>query len=298
VNNDKLEQIRSRIVALDAIPTIPAVIQPLLAMLQMPFDEVDMNKVRDLISYDKTLAALCLRVANSPLFGRREVQTVSEALIALGLKRVQSIVLSCSLAKVVPPEKWAMDAVAFWRHSLGCALISRKVANLIGYQDAEKAYLAGLLHDLGILVNSLVCTEEYRACLKYAADGCISIDKAEKEQLGFTHCESGKILSEHWRIPDELGEVIEFHHGIEHAKTAAPLVSLVHLSDLLCRVRDLGYGYYEILGVDFAGDEAWAVLVKHYPRLQDMDLARLSLDIEAGMDEVVTLVDTVFGRQA
>lgn len=294
MNTLKLEQVRSRLVALDAIPTIPVVIQPLLSMLQTPIEDVNMNRVKELISYDNTIAALCLRVANSPLFGRRQVETVSEAIVALGVRRVQSIVISCALTQVVPPEKWAIDAVTYWRHCLGCALVTRKMAQLIGSPDGEKAYLAGLLHDLGILVNSLVCTEEYRSCLAYASSSCISIDKAEKEKLGFTHGQSGKLLAEHWHIPADLAEVIEFHHDIESAKNARPLVSLVHLSDLLCRVRDLGYGYYEVMGVDFAGDSAWATLVETYPRLRDIDLARLTLDVEASMGEVVALVDSVF----
>lgn len=298
MNTKTLEQIRSRVLALDAIPTIPVVIQPLLSMLQTPIEEINTNRVKELISYDNTIAALCLRVANSPLFGRRRVETVSEALMALGMKRIQSIVLSCALTQVVPPGKWAIDAITFWRHSLGCALVSRKIAQLIGCADTEKAYLAGLLHDLGILVNTLVCTEEFRSCLQQAAANCISIEKAEKELLGFTHGESGKILADQWHIPPDLAEVIEFHHSVEKAQNARAMVSLVHLSDLLCRVRDLGYGYYEVMGVDFAGDGAWNILVETYPRLADIDLARLSLDVEASMDEVVSLVNAVFAVKA
>ena len=75
-------------------------------------------------------------------------------------------------------------------------------------------------------------------------------------------------------------------------------MSLVHLSDLLCRVRDLGYGYYEVMGIDLAGDAAWAALVPHYPKLANIDLARLTMDIEASMDEIVHLVDAVFGAQS
>lgn len=298
MNTKTIDQIRSRVLGLDAIPTIPVVIQPLLSMLRTPMEEVDTKRVEELISYDNTIAALCLRVANSPLFGRRQVETVSEALMALGMKRIQSIVLSCALTQVVPPGKWAIDAITFWRHSLGCALVSRKMAQLIGCADAEKAYLAGLLHDLGILVNTLVCTDEFRSCLEQATAKCVSIDAAEKELLGFTHCESGKILAEHWHIPADLAEVIEFHHSVEKAQNARAIVSLVHLSDLLCRVRDLGYGYYEVMGVDFAGDRAWNILVETYPRLADIDLARLSLDVEASMDEVVSLVDAVFAVKA
>ena len=78
------------------------------------------------------------------------------------------------------------------------------------------------------------------------------------------------------------------------APNARPLVSLVHLSDLLCRLRDFGYGYYEAMGVELAGDIAWAKLVNHYPALADMDLARLTLDIDGAMEEITTVVDAVF----
>lgn len=124
------------------------------------------------------------------------------------------------------------------------------------------------------------------------------MDKAEEQDFGFTHCQTGKLLAEQWSLPADLTEVIEFHHNVAAATKAAPLVSLVHLSDLLCRVRDLGYGYYEVLGIDLAGDLAWTRLVENYPKLGQMDLARFSLDPEASMDEIVKVVEEVFAATA
>jgi HD-like signal output (HDOD) protein len=263
-------------------------------MLQLPPDQVDVEKVVELVSYDGTIAAHCLRMANSPLFGRRNTETVRSAVLALGLKRVEAILLGCCLNGIVPPDKWAVDAVTFWRHSLGCALVSSKLAKLIGYPDPEKAYLAGLLHDVGILVNTLACTEDFRRCIQAARDGHVALHRSEAEHLGFTHSQSGKILAEHWHFSGDVMEVIEFHHDVVAAPAGGPLVSLVHLSDLLCRLRDLGYGYYEAMGVDFAGDSAWATLVEHYPALANMDLARLTMDIDGAMEEIVAIVDAVF----
>src|SRR5271170_5547570 len=140
----RLEEVRLKIRNLDSIPTIPAVVQPLLQMLQQAPENVDLKRVKELISYDKTIAAQCLRMANSPLFGRRAVETVADAVVALGIKRVQSIVLSCSLNQMVAADQWALDGHIFWRHSLGCALVARKMAQMISYSDPEKAYLAGL----------------------------------------------------------------------------------------------------------------------------------------------------------
>ena len=291
---NKLDQIRPKIKALEAMPTVPAIVQPLTSMLQQPPDEVSLEKVIELVSYDSTIAAQCLRMANSPLFGRQNTETVRSAVVALGLKRIESILMGCCLNRIVPPDKWVLDAATFWRHSLGCALVSRRMAKLIGYPDPEKAYLAGLLHDLGILVNTIACAEEYRRCVQFARDGRIALDRSEAEHLGFTHCQSGKVLAEQWRFSADLVAVIEFHHDPGWAPVATPLVSLVRLSDLLCRLRDLGYGYYEAMGVDLGGDSAWAALVEHYPALASMDLARLTIDIDGAMEEITTTVDAVF----
>jgi HD-like signal output (HDOD) protein len=294
MNAERLEQIRPKIEALEAIPTVPAIVLPLASMLQLPLDRVDVDKVVELVSYDGTIAAHCLRMANSPLFGRRNTETVRGAVLALGLKRIEAILLGCCLNRIVPSDQWVFDAVTFWRHSLGCALVSRKMAMMIGYPDPEKAYLAGLLHDLGVLVNTLACANEFSGCLAAARDRRMALHRCEEEHLGFTHCQTGRILAERWHFSQDVVEVIEFHHDVAAAPDAGPLVSLVHLSDLLCRLRELGYGYYEAMGVDLAGDAAWEILVKHHPALASMDLARLTMDIDGAMDEIVAVVDAVF----
>ena len=289
-----LEQIRPKIKLLESIPAVPAIVHPLISMLQLPSDKIEMEEVVRLVSYDAGIAAQCLRMSNSPLFGRRNTETVRSAVMALGLKRVQAILMGCCMNQIVPPGKWALPATTFWRHALGCALVSRKLATLISYPDPEKAYLAGLLHDLGILVNTIACTDEYRECFRLARENHIALDRVETQILGVTHCQSGKILAEQWRFSADIIEVVEFHHNAAAAPTAKALVSLVYLSDLLCRLRELGYGYYESMGVDLAGDSCWTILVDQCPGLATIDLARLTLDIDGAMEEIVGLVDAVF----
>lgn len=291
---NRFEQIRTKVRQLDAMPTMPTIMQPLAAMLQAPVEQVSTEEVIKLISYDTTIAAQCLRVANSPLFGRRKSETVRSAVLALGLKRVQAILLGFCLDRIVPDDKWALDAAVYWRHSLGCALVSRKLATLIGYPEPEKAYLAGLLHDLGILVNTLVFTDEYRQCVLAAREKQIALHRTEEEKLGFTHSQSGKLLAEAWRFSPDMIDVVEFHHHISSSTADPALVALVHLGDLLCRLRDLGYGYYEAMGVDLAADEAWAILLERCPQLAKLDLVRVALDIDGAMQEIVTIVDEVF----
>ena len=294
----KLEsQLRAQIDKLDSISTAPAILKPLLEMLRMPSEKISMEKVVELVSYDGAIAAQCLRLANSPLFGRRQPETVRAAVMALGLERVRSILLGLCVNRVIPQDKWVIEPNAFWRHSLACALATQKMAKRIEYPEPEKGYLAGLLHDLGFLVNSVLYTESFRECLSSAAEQHAPLHVIEEQVLGFTHCESGRMLSEHWGLSKELADTAGCHHNASLLAAAGPLTCLVHLSDLLCRVSYLGYGYDEIMGVDLGGDAAWQVLVIKYPALASMDLVCFTLDIDGAMDEIVAAVDSVFGAK-
>lgn len=293
MNAEQSAMIRRHVGQLDSMPTVPAVIQPLMQLLQVPPEAVDVTRVKELISFDNVIAAQCLRMANSPLFGRRNVESVHDAVVTLGLKRIQAIVIGCSLNQLIRPTHWGFAPAVFWKHELGCAIVSRKLAQLVGYHDPEKAYVAGLLHDIGILVNSIVCADQFRECIEWATSVCMDLHRAEDERLGFNHCQSGRILADHWHIPQDLCDVIEFHDDVAVPNTTS-LVALVHISDLLCRVRELGYGYYEVMGVDFAGSDAWKILREQYSNLANMDLARFTMDIDAMMPEIQTLVESIF----
>ena len=117
---------------------------------------------------------------------------------------------------------------------------------------------------------------------------------AEQATMGFTHCETGRALAEKWELADEVIEVIAHHHAVEQSQKVQPLVALVHLSDLLCRMRGLGYGYYERHKVDLIADPAWAILLKEHRELEGVDLVRFTFELDEALEEIETLVATVF----
>ena len=288
--------LQKRIQKLRTLPSSPAVLKPLLDLLRLEPEHIDLKRVVELVSYDKTIAAQCLRIANSPLYGRaRSTESIQAAIVSLGIQRVEDILLTCCLHQFSSGGKWATDPEVYWKHSLGCASVCRELAERIDFREPEKAYLAGLLHDLGILVNSLAYTEEYRHVVERARERGIPLAEQEMSDLGFTHAESGSILANMWQLPATVVEVIAFHHDVERAPVDHPLVALVHIGDLLCRYRGLGYGYEEWRSLDLALDPAWEQLAKHVPRLASMDLARFTMDLDAFLPKVQQLVDAVFG---
>jgi putative nucleotidyltransferase with HDIG domain len=292
---DALDRLRIKISNIDALPTIPVILRPLLHCLDQPAEEIDIDKIVGLISQDKSITAQCIRMANSALFMRNKpAETIRTAVMSLGMWRVRDLLFSSSLSKVIPANRWVVDPVVFWRHSLGVALVCRKFAELIDYPDPEKAYLAGLLHDIGTLVNCMVAPNEFRAAMEKASREHIPLDEAEQATMGFTHSDTGRILAEAWKIPTDIADAIELHHRIGDPERGGPLVALVNLSDLLCRMRDLGYGYYETRQVDFAYEPGWLFLVMKFPAMADIDLALFTFSLDEYAKEVSDLVATVF----
>jgi len=285
----------SRIAGLEHIPTIPAVLAPLLRYLQQPVEDLDVQKVTDLIAQDKSLAAQCLQMANSPLFGRwQKIDSLRGAVVGLGFHRVSDIAMSCGVLNLMPKEMGAIDPVAFWEHSLGCALVCRHFARKISYPDPSKAYLAGLLHDLGIIVNLWVVPKEFLEAYEFARSEGIPLHEAEKHVLGFTHCESGRLLADKWELSAPLKEVVSHHHSIEEAREHAGLVALVEISDLLCRMSGLNHGYIENRQVNLLQQTGFAVLSQQCKGLKDFDWARLTFEMDSYMDEVHTLVRAIY----
>ena len=288
--------IRERVQRIETMPAIPAVFLPLLKMLACSTEEVRVDEVVRLVSYDNAIAAQCLRVASSPLFGLAQLpQSIKGAVISLGLRRVETILLTCCLGQAFPAGKWSLDPDVFWRHSLGCALVCRKFSEKLAAADREKAYTAGLLHDLGFMVNCQAFSKEFSVAMECAWREEIPLHQAELATMGFTHCETGRALAEKWGLADDVVEVIAHHHAIDQSQKAQPLVALVHLSDLLCRMRGLGYGYYERHKLNLISDPAWAILLKEHRDLEGVDLVRFTFELDDAVEEIRALVSTVFG---
>jgi HD-like signal output (HDOD) protein len=283
---------------LDRVPTLSVVLEPLLKYLEQPVDSLEVHKVVDLIAQDKSLTAQCLHLANSPLFGRwQDVDTIRGAVVALGMRRMRDIAMSCCVLKLWPGQQVNINPVVFWEHSMGCALVSRQFAQKIGMPNHEKAYLAALLHDVGIIAALWVFPSEFCAAFDVARSQRVPLHEAELSTLSFTHCESGRLLAERWHFNTELTAAIAGHHDAEIVGDHRGIVALVALSDLLCRMSGMGYGYEERRQVNFLEEPAFAVLLQECPSLEKFDWARFTFEMEAYVEEVHRLVSLLYRTQ-
>jgi hypothetical protein len=123
----------------------------------------------------------------------------------------------------------------------------------------------------------------------------IPLDAAERVTMGFTHCQTGRALAEQRKLGDDVVEVIAHHLAAEQSQKAQPLVAQVHSSDLPCRMRGLGYGYYERHKADLVSDRRGPSFSKEHRDLEGMDLVPFTFELDEAVEEIHALVSTVFG---
>jgi c-di-GMP-related signal transduction protein len=98
-----------RVSTLKSLPASQAILKPLLDLLRQPLDDVEIPKVVELVSYEKTIAAQLLRIANSPLYARSStVDSIQNAVFTVGVQRIEDILLTHCFSKLVAKDKWVV----------------------------------------------------------------------------------------------------------------------------------------------------------------------------------------------
>src|SRR5208283_4701914 len=109
-----LSDFQSRIEGLNQLPSLPAILFPVLNQLAGDSDAIDLHKTIQLVANDGSLSTQVLHMANSPLFGtRNRVTSLRGAALTLGISHLRDIVTSCCLMQCSPQDS-EMNAAAFW----------------------------------------------------------------------------------------------------------------------------------------------------------------------------------------
>jgi putative nucleotidyltransferase with HDIG domain len=223
--------------ALDDLPPFPWVARRLMATLAR--EDVDIAEVGKLIAAEPVFATRVLQLANSPLFAlERQVRTISHAIILLGLDRVKAITFTRAMEDFVAPALNVKALRVCWQNSLAVALISEKLARA-ARMDADFAYVAGLLRDIGRLALLVKYPEPYANLLAVSGEEHYDLMMMERELFDIDHCEAGGWLMQQLPFPPELADVITTHH----AKLNADRFRMVNLVQCADRLGDaLGFG--------------------------------------------------------
>ena len=221
---------------LSKVPPFPPIAVRLLAMLAD--SSVEVGDVAKLISSDATFTARLLQCVNSYEFGLlTPVGNVQQAVALVGLIRTRDVILAHATAAYAKAALRAAGLRRCWQHSIATAVLADEIAKSCK-TFTEIAFTAGIMHDIGRLGLLVAYPTKYEEIIRSAGENCVDLLDFEREQFGMDHSEAGRVLSERWRLPEELRIVAGRHHDACGGEEL-DLLRIVHVA---CQLADaLGY---------------------------------------------------------
>lgn len=201
------------------MPAAPGVALELSKSCDDP--NVTVDRLVSILKCDPALVAKILRTANSAYFAaRRQVGDLNEAIVRLGLRRVQIIALAFCIMEATSGEargrgEGDFNYAYFWTHALVTATFADEMARTRRMKHSLEAFVAGLLQDIGVLIIQTCRPREYEGVLNAVARGTEDLQVAESRRLGFNHMEAGELLLRRWHLPDPICLAVGRHHAPE-----------------------------------------------------------------------------------
>ncbi|MBU1319635.1 MAG: HDOD domain-containing protein [candidate division Zixibacteria bacterium] len=197
------------------LPTPPMVLQQINKVINDP--NTSAFDIAAILAEDPAMSFKVLKLTNSAYYGfAKEVTSVKQAVIVMGINAVRSMVLSTAVLDMFKGnEKNLQFHDQFWRHSLATASCARLLARRVpggNAAGAEHAFSVGLLHDIGKLVMNCYLPNDFHAAQQFAEEHQLTPHRAEEEILGYTHAELGGLLAKNWKLPPLICSAIYYHH--------------------------------------------------------------------------------------
>lgn len=180
-------------------------------------DQVNLDEICEVITFDQPLTLALLRAANSAAHaGASDVSQVYEAVFRLGAARVLALALSVNTGKLLKRHlpAYGLDEGGLWRHSVAAVGAAESIAESAAEDLPPESFTAALLHDVGKLVmgrfmSAMDIETIHRARIE---DGLDQLT-AESQVLGMHHAELGGEIARHWKLPERIVKGIIYHHA-------------------------------------------------------------------------------------
>jgi putative nucleotidyltransferase with HDIG domain len=217
---------------IDNIPMLPSVITQLLSLSVNDPDYF--NKVIQLAESDPTFALRTIKLSNSALFGiHNPITNIHDAVIRIGIDQIHNLLASIAVTKVFVPVTDAEKRL--WQHSLEVACLARLIASHLNecHVKPEQAYLAGLLHDLGLFLRFQESQDKFNHIDDYVWSTPAQHVESEKRLFEEPHAQLSEQICIQWNIPKSISDVVAHHHHYELSAHHELTEETVHLTRII-----------------------------------------------------------------
>jgi len=175
----------------------------------------DLAKV---IEADPVISTSILKVSNTVFFAsmNRRISTIKDAVVRIGFRETKRIVMTMSVMDLFGKDdsSFGFNRMNFWLHSLATALISERIAKRMADVSSDEAFLAGLLHDFGLLLFDEFFPTIFSKVLEETTNTGTRFIDNERNLLKITRNDIIKELFTSWKIPENITEAITTHYSV------------------------------------------------------------------------------------
>lgn len=237
------ERISKLVDSIDAITTLPEVTARITTAVNDPKSTA--GDLQRIITHDPALVSRILKAVNSSFYGvRSQIESIERAIVLLGFATVRNIAVTASMSQLFTHQKLCEEFTArdLWTHCVAVAAASREIARRISAPLGEQAFLAGLLHDVGLLVELQSCPEKLSEICDCSRATGMPFSMVEFDQLGCNHEELGAALAHRWGFPEFCRAAAGCHHFPAIAEPEFRQVAgIIYVADTLCCEDAIGF---------------------------------------------------------
>lgn len=194
-----------------------------------------MQDFEETIKLDPVLVTRLLRLVNSPYFGlANKVESVAKAVVFVGMKSLRNLVAVEALRDIFAgKEEAGFSRTHLWLHCATMAILSDMIGKRIFGDAREDLFLAGIIHDVGLILEDQVAGDLLREACALYVPGEKPLTECEREVIGTDHCEVGFKLAKEWKMPEDVLKAIRFHHDSARKVDPASVVGILQISEYI-----------------------------------------------------------------
>ena len=235
----------------EKLPSLPQILEELVKKLSDPNSNLD--NIEELVQVDQSITTQILQVSNKVEFtepGEERITTIHDALHKLGFENAKKIALNVSVLKLMKLTKSTVNFSCedLWQHSLGVAIASSEISNLVGYDNPDQAYACGLMHDIGKVIKLKYSKKDFSKEITSAYRKKIDLYDLEIMRNLIRHDLAGAKMMQAWNMPESLILPVLWHHTEDRAQrldvfdpTSHALIDIVYFANFL--VHKIGIGF-------------------------------------------------------
>jgi HD-like signal output (HDOD) protein len=229
---ESLERLFAR---MEQIATLPVIAQKVLQITDS--DNAQPDELREAIQTDPILVARILRRLNSTYYAlSTKITDLRTAISLLGYREIRNLAMTVCMSRLyeTPGHHGTYRRELLWEHCVAVGAAARLVARVCGRGVPEEAYIAGLLHDLGIILIDQSLRRHFCQIVSMVSPSVPTCD-AENQILSFDHALLGGFVAAKWGLPEPVVDAIAYHHSSgEYTGPHQDLVYVVAIANYLC----------------------------------------------------------------